>query len=212
MAKGERQRFRHIALAGMGGADPIAEERALGRTADDLVQVDGAQDRAVGLPADQEFFVASALGAPQPRHEELAGGLAARGGRLPAPEEGRAPASQGHVLALVARGGASQVDALADLERAAERRWAALRHHPSLSERSGLWPPLARRGDALAHGRAEPAACDLVGGIRSGVRRSSGTCLFGPASALVVTPAWPEGWYRVRCACQPGSAGDVPSG
>src|SRR5262249_38502185 len=83
----------------------IAEERALGRTADDLVQVDGAQDRAVGLPADQEFFVAPALGARQPHHEELAGGLAARGGWLPALEKGRAPAPQGHALALVARWG-----------------------------------------------------------------------------------------------------------
>src|SRR5262245_6006340 len=145
MAKRERQRFRHVALAGVGDADPIAEERALGRTADDLVQVDGAQDRTIRLPADQELLVAPALGARQPLHEELAGSLASGGGRLPALEEGRAPAPQGHVLAVVARGGASQVDALADLDRAGERRSPALGHRPSLHERWGLWPRLARR-------------------------------------------------------------------
>src|SRR5262249_33093019 len=32
----------------------------------------------------------------------------------------------------------------------------------------GSGPPLACRGDALAHVHAEPAACDLVGGIRFG--------------------------------------------
>src|SRR5262249_42162723 len=74
------------------------------------------------------------------RQEEAAGGLPARGGWLRAPEKGRAPAPQGHVLALVARGGASQVDARADLARAAERRWGALRHSPRLSDRTGLWP------------------------------------------------------------------------
>src|SRR5262249_40465071 len=82
VAERERERFRHVALPGVGGADPVTEEGALGWPADDLVQVDRPQDRTVAFPANQELLVPATPAALQPIRVEPVGSLAARSRRL----------------------------------------------------------------------------------------------------------------------------------
>lgn len=73
MTQGEWQGFGHVAPFRVRRPDPVAEVSGLRRTADDLIQVDRTENRAVFVAAQQEL-----LTSPTPRRGKPRGELSRR--------------------------------------------------------------------------------------------------------------------------------------
>jgi hypothetical protein len=93
-------RLAHVALAGMGRPDPVAQRRGAGRAAAHIVERGRAQQRTIGPPdQEQRQRLALALRPHRPEHPRgkgRAGQMIFRPAWLPALQEGRAVAAQRH--------------------------------------------------------------------------------------------------------------------
>src|SRR5260370_42449146 len=87
VTEGELQGFRHVALPRVRGPDPVAQVCVLGGTANDLVQVDGAEDGPVLEATDQELLVSATPRRGHPVRELPGRGAPGSRPRLPPPEQ-----------------------------------------------------------------------------------------------------------------------------
>src|SRR5262245_8999205 len=158
MPQGEPQSLRHVALARVRRADPIAEERALSRPAHDLVEVDRPQDRSVAHATDQELVVAATFPAVDPLGEERGRSPVFRRQRLPGPEERRTTTAQRHVLVGITARGAAEEDSPPRLKRPTGP--CPSRYAQSLPERIALVIGSSREGNLrLLWSRSPHAPC-----------------------------------------------------